>query len=251
MIPSWGVRPSPVRRVRLFALVAVRDGMRHLPGLLANIAPHVDGVVALDDGSRDGSAEFLEGRPEVVELIRNPAERPRWDEVANHRQLVAAALQHGAEWAQCIDHDERVERNFRTRAERVIARGGRLGVTAFSLSVLELWDAPDRYRADGVWGKKTKPTLFRLRADHEFDPRPLHGIKAPLQSRPVRRADLRVYHLGMLTAADREARRARYEQLDPDARWQAIGYAYLTDETGLRLRRVPRRRGYSVRSSEV
>jgi hypothetical protein len=48
----------------------------------------------------------------------------------------------------------------------------------------------------------------------------------------------------MLTAADREARRARYEQLDPDGRWQAVGYAYLTDEAGLRLRRVPPRRSF-------
>jgi hypothetical protein len=164
--------------------------------------------------------------------------------MANHRQLVGAALRHGAEWALCVDQDERLERDFRTRAERVIARGKRVGAAAFSPRLLELWDSPDHYRADGVWGKKTKPTLFRLRRDHEFDPRPLHGIKAPLQARPVREADLLVYHLGMLTTADREARRARYEHLDPDGRWQAVGYAYLTDEAGLRLRRVPPRRAF-------
>jgi hypothetical protein len=245
MIPSWGLRSSPVRRVRLFALLAVRDGMDHLPGLLANIVPQVDGIVALDDGSRDGSGEFLEGRPEVTELMRNSPQRLHWDEVANHRQLVSAALRHGAEWALCIDHDERLERDFRVRAERVIARGKHVGSEAFGTRLRELWDTRDRYRADGIWGQKTKALLFRLRADHEFDPRPLHAHKAPLQERPFRRADLLIYHLGMLTAADRDARRARYEQLDPDARWQAVGYAYLTDEAGLRLRRVPPRRGFS------
>lgn len=245
MIPSWGLRSSPGRRVRLFALVAVRDGMRHLPALLANVVPHVDGIVALDDGSRDGSGEFLEGRPEVVELIRISQQRPDWDEVANHRQLVGAALRHGSDWALCVDHDERLERDFRARAERVIARGRHVGAAAFGLRLRELWDSPDRYRADGLWGEKTKVSLFRLRADHEFDARPLHAYKAPLQARPFRRTDLLVYHLGMLTAADREARRARYEQLDPEERWQAVGYAYLTDETGLRLRRVPPRRAFS------
>jgi hypothetical protein len=225
--------------------VAVRDGMRHLPGLLANVAPHVDGIVALDDGSRDGSGEFLEGRPEVAELMRTSPPRLHWDEVANHRQLVGAALRQGAEWALCVDHDERLERDFRARAERVIARGRHVGAAAFALRLLELWDSPDRYRADGLWGEKTKVSLFRLRADHEFDPQPLHGLKAPLQARPFRRTDLLLYHLGMLTAADREARRARYEQLDPDERWQAVGYAYLTDEAGLRLRRVPPRRAFN------
>jgi hypothetical protein len=53
-----------------------------------------------------------------------------------------------------------------------------------------------------------------------------------------------LYHLGMLTEDDRSARRARYERLDPDARWQEIGYAYLTDQRGLRLRTVPRRRAW-------
>ena len=244
MIRSWGLRSGP-RRVRLFALLAVRDGMRHLPEFFANVAPQVDGIVVLDDGSRDGSAEFLEGRTEVAEVLRNSPDRLHWDEVANHRRLVGAALRHGAEWAVCVDDDERLERDFRTRAERVIARGRHVGSEAFGLRVRELWDSRDRYRADGIWGQKTKASLFRLRADHEFDLRPLHAHKAPLQERPFRRADLLIYHLGMLGAADRQARRARYEELDPEARWQAIGYAYLTDEAGLRLRRVPARRSFS------
>ena len=243
MIPSWGLR-SRQRRVRLFALLAVRDGMRHLPELLANLVSQVDGIVALDDGSRDGSGEFLEARPEVLELMRNSRDRSDWDEMGNHRQLVHGALRQGAEWALCIDQDERLEREFRARAERVIARGRRLGSHAFGVRVRELWGSPDQYRADGIWGAKTKAALFRLRADHEFDPRPMHGHKAPMQEHPFRRADLLVYHLGMLDATDRQARQARYEQLDPDARWQAVGYAYLTDEAGLRLKRVPPRRGF-------
>ena len=56
-----------------------------------------------------------------------------------------------------------------------------------------------------------------------------------------------IYHLRMLEAADRAARRARYERLDPGATWQPdVGYAYLTDETGVRLRRVGARRGYDL-----
>src|SRR5437764_14614513 len=232
------------RRVRLFALLPVRDGMRFLPGFVANVAAQVDGIVALDDGSRDGSAEFLAAQPEVVELLRNLPDRPRWDEIGNHRRLVEAALRHGGEWALAIDYDHRLERDFRTRAEQVIRRGARRGHSAFSVLTRELWDRPDRYRADGYWNRKRRATLFRLRADHEFDTAPLHAKKAPLQSQPWPRTDLLVYHLGMLTPEDRQHRRERYERLDPDGRWQAMGYAYLTDEEGLRLRRVPRRRGW-------
>ena len=80
MIPSWGPPGSGARRTKLLALLAVRDGMRYLPGFLRNVAPQVDGIVALDDGSSDGSADLLKSHEAVVELLRNPTDRPgdRW-----------------------------------------------------------------------------------------------------------------------------------------------------------------------------
>jgi hypothetical protein len=248
IIPSWGLPGTGRRRTRLIALLAVRDGMRHLPGFLRNVPPQVDGIVALDDGSSDGSYEQLAAHPSVLEVLRQPRDRPFWDEPGNHRQLVHAALRHNAEWILCVDADERLERDFRTRAERVIARGRWLGMSAFAVRVRELWNTTDQYRVDGIWGRKLVARLFRARADHEFDTRPLHSHKAPLQSKYRGRypfTDLTIYHLGMLRREDRAARRHRYEVLDPESRWQAVGYSYLTDERGLQLRRVPPHRAFS------
>lgn len=243
-IPSGGIG-SARRRVRLLALLAVRNGEPHLPGFLRNIAPHVEGIVALDDGSSDGSAELLERSPAVVELLRVPRERTSWDEMGNHRLLVEAAGRHAADWVLSIDVDERVERSFRSRAERVIRRGAPFACSAFAVRLYELWGSRDTYRVDGIWGRKLRARLFRPQDGDVFDDAALHASKAPLQDRPYRAADLRIYHLGMLTPADRERRRRRYEQADPDGRWQSIGYAYLTDETGLRVARVPRRRSFT------
>jgi hypothetical protein len=247
VVPSAGLG-APERRVRLLAAVAVRDEMEYLPGFLANVAPRVDGIVALDDGSGDGSGDLLAAHPGVLEVLRNPPGRPDWDEVGNFERLHAAALRHGAEWILAIDADERVEREFRDRAERVIRRGRRLGLAAFALKLRELWDAPDTYRCDGLWGAKRVARLFAALADHRFDYRPLHAVKAPLQARVRGRfvgADLELYHLRTVRREDREARRDRYKALDPEARWQpALGYDYLTDESGLRLRRVARRRAF-------
>ena len=221
--------------------------MRHLPGYLANVAPHVDGIVALDDGSEDGSGDYLRSHDAVLEVLPAANGRAGWDELGNHRALVAAALRHGADWLLVLDADERVEQEFRPRAERVIRRGRLLGFGAFAVRLRELWDSPNQFRVDGIWGRKAPARLFRARPDHVFDTRPLHGVKAPLQDRvrgtyPL--ADLEVYHLRMIRPEDRLARRRRYEDLDPDGRWQAERYAYLTDETGLRLRRVDPRRRY-------
>jgi glycosyltransferase involved in cell wall biosynthesis len=247
-VPSGGPSLPGSRRTRLLALLAARNEMVNLPGFLANVGPQVDGIIALDDGSTDGSAELLESCPDVLEVLRVPPDRPRWDETGNHRALVAAAVAHGAEWVVYVDADERLERRFRMRAERVVRRGRRVGFEAYAVRLRELWDSGDRYRVDGIWGRKAVARLFRVRPDHELDPRPLHGEKAPLQGRVAGRfplANLEIYHLRMIRPEDRLARRRRYEELDPDSKWQpGIGYAYLTDETGLALRRISPRRRY-------
>jgi hypothetical protein len=238
-----------MRQIRLLALVAVRDEMRYLPGFVANVAPQVDGIVALDDGSTDRSAAFLATRPEVIELLRVPPARPAWEEVENHRALVAASLRRRADWVLQLDADHRLEREFRARCEQVIRRGEAIGDSAYTLPLRELWGSPRTFRVDGIWGCKRRARLFKPRPDHEFDTRPLHAVKAPLQARrngefPF--ADLVVYHLRMIDPEDRRRRRARYEALDPEARHQepGVGYAYLTDERGLRLEEIPPDRDY-------
>jgi hypothetical protein len=215
----------------------------------------VDGVIALDDGSSDGSAEYLASRPEVLELIRIPPDRPEWDEAGNYRRLVDAGVRHGADWLVSLDSDERVEHQFRERLEWVIARGRLLRMSAYHVRLRELWDFPDHYRVDGIWGAKTRSRIFRARRGAQLDPRPLHGTKVPLADlRPGRSAlaDLELYHLRMLDANGREARRRRYELADPDCVWQpGIGYAYLTDERFLQLRRIDPDRDYDGRPRDT
>jgi glycosyltransferase involved in cell wall biosynthesis len=247
-VPSGPPSLPLARHVRLLALLPIRDHLHYLPGYIASIAPQVDGIIALDDGSTDGTGEFLESRREVLEVLRNPPDRPTWDEMGNHQRLLAAALRHGAEWVVNVDADERLERDFRRRCERVIRRGRLLGYTAYGLRLRDLWDSRDHYRADGIWGDKTTPRLYKARPDHKLDGRALHGSKAPLQARVCGRypiADLNIYHLGMLTPELRDARRKRYEALDPTARWQPkLGYAYLTDCSGLQRFRIAKGREY-------
>ena len=238
------------RKPRLLCLLVFRNERRFLPGFLANIAPHVDGILALDDGSTDGSHDLVAAHPSVRELLRlEPNEPHVWDELRNRRVLIDAAGRHHADWLIALDADERVESGFRERANREMDRADRDGVLAYRIKVRELWGAPNQFRTDGLWGEKESARLFRYRRDHEFNTRALHGQWAPENSRQAdggwAGADLIMYHARMASAADRERRKARYMKLDPMRRWQPIGYEYLTDERGLVLETFVPGRGYT------
>lgn len=234
------------RSPRLLALLAFRDEMRFLPGWFGNVPPEVDGVVALDDGSSDGSAEFVSGQPAVVELLRRTRRDPHeWHDGDNHRRLVDAASRHGAGWLLGVDADERLESGFGARARSLASRRG--GASAYYVHVRELWDAPDRMRVDGVWGAKRSARLFAARRGARHDERALHGHWAPLDSQvggDFPQADLYLYHLRMIRPEDRARRRDKYLRLDPERRFQAIGYEYLTDTAGLELAPLPAGRSY-------
>lgn len=244
---------QPAPRPRLLALLVFHNEMRYLPGWFENVLPQVDGVVAMDDGSTDGSGDFVAAQPGVLELVRVPPRDPHvWDDGVNHSRVTEAALRHQPDWMIGLDADERLEREFRTRAEAEIRRAERNGYLAYAIHLCELWNSPRTYRVDGIWGTKLRARLFKNVPGLRYDTNQLHGQWAPLngirtiQGKPLGypSADLLFYHLRMIDPQDRAARRDRYNQLDPDRKFQASGYDYLTDETGLVLEELKPGREY-------
>jgi len=233
------------RRKKLIGLLLFRNEMRFLPGYFENVTPHVDGLIALDDGSSDGSGDFVRRQPILLDLITHSEDDRRdWNEGAKRRVLIEAAMSLHPCWFLALDADERVERHFRRRANREIRRADAKGVSAYALRLRELWDNPDTYRVDGIWGNKRRARLFASRPDREFDDRKLHGRWAPRDAAPFPHVDLIIYHLRMIDRADRRARHAKYAELDPDWTWQPTGYDYFLDEEGIELEALPPGRDY-------
>jgi GT2 family glycosyltransferase/glycosyltransferase involved in cell wall biosynthesis len=242
-------RTKARREPRIYALCAFHNEARYLPGLLENLRGEVDGLLALEDGSTDGSGDIVAGDTLTRRLIRVSQRADYvWIEPNNRQRLIEAAWETDADWLIAIDPDERLETGFRARALREIARANREGLRAFNVRMRELWNQGDTYRVDGIWGHKMVARFFRSSRDHEFDPRELHGHWGPLNGRVnghFPESDLILYHLRMIHEEDRRRRQERYIALDPNRKWQAGGYEYLTDEFGILLERVPEERGYS------
>jgi len=242
-------RRSQTEKTQLIlALLAFHNEIHFLPDYFQNVETQVDGVIALDDGSTDGSGEFASQQSSVLQLIRIPQCEPHiWDEPRNRRLLIEAAWKHEADWLIALDADERLERHFRKRVMAEIERAEKLGILAYAVKYRELWGRADTFRVDGIWGCKSQARLFKARRDYELDLRTLHGHWAPLNSKHMGsypEADLIIYHLRMIQRSGRLSRQARYKQLDPQNRWQSIGYDYMADESGLLLKKLPAGREY-------
>lgn len=195
----------------VLAAFSYRYDAHLVPDLLSNLAPVVHGWVALDD------------RASVSLYSSEPQRR---------RTLLAACRRLGAEWILSIDPDERLEDKAAARLPQLTAVATR---PIWTLDLFELF-APGYYRADGIWGERQRQRLFPLTADIGVPDQVLHAAAFSYATpRPVRHADLALYHLRMMSPARRQLRRDLYAALDPERRMQKIGYDYLADDRSARL----------------
>jgi hypothetical protein len=208
------------RTPHVLAIFSYRYDAHLVPALIANVEPLVDGWVAYDDR-------------EARELFSN--------EGARRTALLTAAKDAGARWALAVDPDERFEAALAEAMPRLTAVAD---ARAYTFALREMY-GPDRYRVDGVWGRKRQARLLPI--GHGVTPAEgeLHvSWSAFTPGARLTDTPFNLYHLKMITAERRRARAALYRHLDPERRMQPIGYDYLADDRGARLEQIPPGRDY-------
>ncbi len=212
----------------LVVLVPARNAAGDLPGLFESIRGLADAVVALDDGSTDGTREVLAAEPLVEVLLTNPRREDYrgWDDAANRNRLLEAAAALEPEWILSLDADERIDAGD-AAALRTFLETDALPGCAYGFRHVPMRGDVDHYLPRYQWVYR----LFAYQPGQRFPDQRLHFVPVPTsipRSRWIR-TTLRIQHFGGMTSERRLVRFAKYLEADATRAYQS-SYTHLLDE---------------------
>jgi glycosyltransferase involved in cell wall biosynthesis len=211
----------------VLCLVPVRNGARDLNMCLSSLSRLAHGVVALDDGSIDDTFEILHRHPIVRRVLRNPrrVSYKGWDDAANRARLLEAAAEFSPYWIFWIDADEVLPEDDAKHLSAFLEHEA-VPEAAYALEVYRMIGDMDHFDRCALWVYR----IFAFRKNLQLATKRFHFEPVPTAIDRTRwmRTRFRLKHRASLTEADRWARYAKYEEVDPTRKWQA-SYENLLD----------------------
>ena len=175
--------------------------------------------MALDDGSTDATGDLLRAAPIVARTLSNPRRDGYrgWDDAANRARLLEAVAELDPVWILSLDADERVDAGDGGALRRFVEQGPRPG-NGYLLRVYRMIGDEMHFDQDPIWVGR----LFSFEPGMRFSTEQFHFPALPVSIGRERwfRTTLRIQHLAGMTAAQREARHAKYLEVDPEQRYQ-------------------------------
>jgi glycosyltransferase involved in cell wall biosynthesis len=211
----------------LVASMIVKNEMgRYLPLAVRHLLTYVDEIRVLDDGSDDGTFEWLvEETDERVSVLRNSGPSFFEHEGRARQTLLDWVLQSKADYCLGIDADEFIGDPAVIRD--VLAEGTE---AVYLLSLVEAWKADHggiSIRVDGLWGARKVPMLYQLpstpprrgnQRGWQIQNKQLACGREPIivirSSRHAPLLSTEVFHFGWTNESGRQARAERYFEHD-------------------------------------
>lgn len=195
----------------IIGLMRVKNEARWIERAVRSIMPLCAAVLVMDDHSTDATALLAANCGATV--FRSPYHG--LDEARDKNLLLQKALDLSRPtWALMIDGDEELEESGSAKIRALMSRPGPM---AFSLPVRYLWDSPDQWRTDGVYGQFHRPSLWRLRRGQRFRSTGaagnFHCGSVPYGLGAVR-CDAALLHYGYMLREDRIRKYAWYRSID-------------------------------------
>ena len=241
--------------MKTIAIIAVRDEARYLPGYFSHLRDFVDGFAVVDDGSLDTTPFLIRREPKLkFSFRRDIRESDHFFEVENREILLNAAKKLKAEWVLCCDADERYESIFLKELASIQEHAEEINKPVVGLRLLGLWNSGTTYRVGGYYGKLTKFTMFKVPDKISYSDRPRGCLHSPWMPEALMDSsfhwstDYRIYHLRMIRPEDRKIRFEKFRRIDPENKWQPVGYSHMCNEIDLELKEIERGREFDTRS---
>lgn len=172
----------------------------NLPRYIESISKYCDALVVYDDGSTDGSLEYLEEWGDKLEIVSYRGEKNDFaDEVAHKSKLLQIAKDINTDWIFRIDADEVIEKDGEIGGVRKLCeRGDSEGIDSFAFRNANLWRHPGFYRLDNAFNDFVSCRLWKLRPDvgYRKTERGLHQRAVPDGLKNEEWADIITLHYG-------------------------------------------------------
>jgi glycosyltransferase involved in cell wall biosynthesis len=211
----------------LVCLLSARNCEADLPAYFESVSRFADAVVALDDGSTDGTRKVLQATPLVKVLLLNPVRENYvgWDDSRNRNRLLAAVAPLRPTWIMSLDADERISADDAQRLIEFLQNGAIPGV-AYGFPIYRMINSLHTYDDCSLWVYR----LFSYRDGQRFPITKLHFVPVPtdIPRGHWAKTTLRIQHLSHLTEERRAARYRKYREADPDCSFQD-SYQHLLD----------------------
>lgn len=186
------------------------------------MAPAVDGIVAIDGGSKDKGAQVIR---ELGGVVRK--RKFDWDFGAQSNALLDLARLHGYDALLMCDPDECVDVEDIARARELLETWE--NVRTWLLHFIE-----DRRHVTTIWTNDRQVRFFRLFPDTRYEGRVHERLINPGR---ICAADLRIYHYGVLE--DLETRSLQWANFDQAAKGMPLFRSYHDLPESARLKEYP------------
>lgn len=215
----------------IFGALRIKNESRWIERVIRSIQPACDRIFVFDDHSTDETPDICERLGATVYRSEfsglNESRDKDWllqrmfDAVPKEDQHWTKGNPDCPYWVLAIDGDEEL---VAADAEPLKKLALKRGAHAWALKILYLWNSPQTWRTDGVYGRFYRPSLFRMmNRIFRYQVTPwggganLHCSSIPQELLGCsRQADCRLLHWGYIDAELRKRKFIWYSQVDPD-----------------------------------